>query len=406
MTTYITSQENVLQVSIVKRMRIGITSGLVGGFAIFFVIFIIDFHLGQIPGTFYKTMGFPIGLEGISATLFGLISHMVTAALIGAVFCICSGLHPKLELSNINKGTFAGGTTGIVVYLCFFIPITLLIIQPLIQQGTQNELGLIATISNIESVHLIQNMTLIVLGALIIHVLFGVIMGFTAMLSMEQETKKPSFFKGKTTTTLTLVIIVGTICIGIFYWIIADYTPKTQQNELTEELSKIKTNLTYAKFIDMSESDRLAIITQMPIYSKELILNEAEKFNQTIDEDMSDIIHNIESPNDLKFLQSAQISGVKGNDAHGKALIVSNGHATYLRLEEFTLIPGIDQHIYLTKFGDVANGMDVGKLKANKGSQNYQISGIDSNKYNQMIVYSKSFDMYYASAKFTKIGLN
>ena len=405
MSTYITNQENLLQVSIVKRMRIGITSGLVGGFAIFFVIFIIDFHLGQIPGTFYKMIGFPIELEGISATLFGLISHMVTAALIGAVFCVCSGLHPKLELSNINKGTFAGGVTGVVVYLCFFIPITLLVIQPLIEQGTQNELGLIATISNIESVYLIQNMNLIVLGAMIIHVLFGVIMGFTAMLSMDQETKKPSFFKGKTMTTLTLVIIAGTIGMGIFYGIIADYTPEIQQNELTEELSKIKTNLTYAKFIDMSESDRLAIITQMSTNSKELILDEAEKFDKTIDEDMSDIIHNMESPNDLKFLQSAQISGVKGNDAHGKALIVSNGHTTFLRLEEFALIPGIDQHIYLTKF-DVANGIDIGKLKANKGSQNYQIQGIDSSEYNQMIVYSKPFDMYYASAKFAKIGLN
>ena len=406
LNTYITDQENVLHISTAKRIRIGITSGLVGGSAIFFAIFIIDFHLGQVPGTFYKTVGFPIGLEGISATLFGLISHMITAALIGAVFCFCSGLHPKLELSNINKGTFAGGTTGIVVYLCFFIPITLLVIQPLIEQGTQNELGLIATVSNIESVHLIQNMNLIVLGALIIHLLFGVIMGFTATLSMDQETKKPSFFKGKTMTTLTLVIIAGTISMGMFYGIIADYTPDMQQNELTEELSKIETNLTYSEFIDMSESERLAIITQMSTYSKELTLDEAEKFDKTIDDDMSDIIHNIESPNDLKFLQSAQISGVKGNDAHGKALIVSNGQETYLRLEEFALIPGIDQHIYLTKFGDVVNGIDIGKLKANKGNQNYLIQGIDSSEYNQMIVYSKPFDTYYASAKFAKIGSN
>ncbi|WP_420710224.1 DM13 domain-containing protein [Nitrosopumilus sp.] len=69
-------------------------------------------------------------------------------------------------------------------------------------------------------------------------------------------------------------------------------------------------------------------------------------------------------------------------------------------------MPGIDQHIYLTKFGDVANGIDIGKLKTNKGNQNYPIQGIDSSEYNQMIVYSKPFDTYYASAKFTKIGSN
>lgn len=96
--------------------------------------------MGQIPGTFYKMIGFPIGLEGISATLFGMTSHMATAALIGAVFCICSGLHQRLELNNTTKGMFAGGTTGIVVYFVFFIPITLLVIQPLIEQGMHNDL--------------------------------------------------------------------------------------------------------------------------------------------------------------------------------------------------------------------------------------------------------------------------
>lgn len=408
MSTNTINQENVLYAPIARRIRIGAVSGLVGGFAIFFVIFIIDSHLGQIPGTFYKTVGFPIGLEGISATLFGLVSHMVMAALIGSVFCACSGLHQKLELSNINKGVFAGGTTGIVVYFLFFIPITMLIIQPLIEQGTHNDFGLIATISNIESVHLIQNMNLIVLGALVIHVLFGVIMGLTATLSLEQETKTPYFYKGKALTIITLVIIVGTISIGIFYGIVANHAPSSvvQQNELAEELSKIRTDLTYAKFIDMSEDDHLEIIAQMSSHSRELILNEAKKFDKTIDEDMSEITYNMESPDELKFLQSAQISGVKGNDAQGRALIVSNGHVTYLRLEEFAVTPGIDQHIYLTKFGDITNGMDIGELKANKGSQNYQIKEINPNEYDQMIVYSKPFDMYYASASLAKIGSN
>jgi len=407
LSTNTINQKNILYVSITRRARIGAVSGLVGGFAIFFVIFIIDFHLGLIPGTFYKMVGFPMGLEGISATLFGMVSHMVTAALIGAVFCACSRLHQKLELSNTNKGIFAGGTTGIVVYFIFFIPITLLVIEPLIEQGTQNDLGLIATISNIESVHLIQNMTLIVLGALIIHVLFGVIMGLTATLSMEQETKTPYFYKGKTLTAITLVIIVSTISMGIFYGIVANHTPPAvQQNELAEELSRIRTGLTYAKLIDMSEDDRLAILIQMSTHSRDLVLNEAKKFDKTIDEDINQIAYNMKSPDDLKFLQSAQISGIKGNDAQGKASIVSNGYMTYLRLEEFAVTSGIDQHIYLTKFGDIANGMDVGKLKANKGSQNYQISGINSNEYNQMVVYSKPFDMYYASASLAKMGSN
>ena len=411
MSTNTISQKNTLQILITSRAYTGAVSGLVGGFAIFFVIFIIDFHLGQIPGTFYKMIGFPIGLEGISATLFGMTSHIATAALIGAVFCICSGLHQKLELNNTTKGMFAGGTTGIVVYFLFFIPITMLVIQPLIEQGMHNDLGLIATISNIESVHLMQNMTLIVSGALIIHVLFGVIMGFTATLSMEYSAKTADFHKEKTLKIITLAIIAGTIVIGVFYVMAANQTStlsssEVQQDKLSEELSKIEMGLTYAKFIDMNEDRRLAILAQMSPHSKGLILNEVKKFDKVVDEDMSGITRNLESASDLKFLQSAQISGVKGNDAHGKAMTVSNGYMTYLRLEDFSVTNGIDQHIYLTKNGDITRGIDVGKLKGNKGTQNYSIQGIDPNEYNQIIIYSKPFDMYYASASLTKIGSN
>ena len=410
MSTHSYAEENKLYVSIAKRARIGIVSGLVGGFAIFFMIFIIDFHMGQIPGTFYKTVGFPIGLEGISATLFGMIAHMATAALIGAVFCVCSGLHQKLEISDATRGILAGGITGTVVYLFFFIPITILIMQPLIEQGIHNDLGLIATISNIESVHIIQNMSLIVFGASVVHVLFGVIMGLTTALSLGQESKPTHFSKGRTIRTVTLVIIVGTAVIGIFYGVIANYsssfTPATQQNELTDELSKLEAGLTYAKFLNMNQDERAALFEQMPQYAKSLIVNEAKKYDKLIHEDMSKITQNLESADNLKFLQSAQISGVKGNNAEGKALIVSNGQTEYLRLEDFSVIPGIDQHIYLTKSGDVSHGIDIGMVKANRGSQNYPISGIDSYEYNHLIIYSKTFDMYYASSALAKIGTN
>lgn len=254
-------------------------------------------------------------------------------------------------------------------------------------------------------------MTLIVSGAMIIHVLFGVIMGFTATLSMEHEAKTAYLHKGKILKIITLVIIVGTIVIGIFYGMTANQTSTlnfsaVQQDELSEELSKIEMGLTYAKFIDMNEDRRLAILAQMSPHSKGLVLNEAKKFDKVVDEDMSEITRNLESASDLKFLQSAQISGVKGNDAHGKAVTVSNGYITYLRLEDFSVTNGIDQHVYLTKEGDITRGIDIGKLKGNKGSQNYLIQGINPNEYNQLMIYSKPFDMYYASASLAKIGSN
>lgn len=66
------------------RVKVGTVSGLVGGFAIFLSIFMIDLSLNAGQGAFYKVVGLPLGMSGISATLTGMILHMLTAALVGA----------------------------------------------------------------------------------------------------------------------------------------------------------------------------------------------------------------------------------------------------------------------------------------------------------------------------------
>ncbi len=67
---------------------------------------------------------------------------------------------------------------------------------------------------------------------------------------------------------------------------------------------------------------------------------------------------------------------------------------------------GIGLHVFLTKAGDVSTGYEIGRLKANVGSQNYEITGIDTNEYNILVIYSKSFDIYYASANLPKFDAN
>ncbi len=64
-------------------VKIGTVSGLVGGFAIFLSIFMIDLSLNAGQGTFYKVVGLPLGVSGIPAILVGMILHMLTAALVG-----------------------------------------------------------------------------------------------------------------------------------------------------------------------------------------------------------------------------------------------------------------------------------------------------------------------------------
>src|SRR5574340_871560 len=78
------------------------------------------------------------GLHGISATIFGVLLHILTAATIGVGFSICSSLHPLLHIRRFWKAVFAGGVTGLEVYAIFFMPITLYIMIPTIDAAASN----------------------------------------------------------------------------------------------------------------------------------------------------------------------------------------------------------------------------------------------------------------------------
>ena len=379
------------------RIKIGVAGGLAGGFAVLFSVFAIDSQLGTVPGTFYKVVGLSLGLDGISAIFFGMISHMLTATLIGIIFCYCSGLHPKLELTSYKKGALAGGVSAIVVYVVFFIPITLLIVQPSLEAGIQDESGL-AVLSNIESVKLVKNMNLVIWGALEIHIVFGIIMGIFCAMTIDKAMRETPY---KTVNMLKVVtiIVLGSAALGAYYVIVSEYTPAQATDKVNLQLDKLQKGLNYAKFVDMKEEDQDVLVKQMSSGTREIIIKKARNFGSEINEDMRLITKNLESPNDMKFIKVAKIQGLKGNEVDGKAMIVVTGKLEYLRLEDFFVTNGIGLHVYLTKAGDIDSGYDLGKLKANKGDQNYQIPAINTDEYNIVVVYSKIFDLYYASAK-------
>jgi hypothetical protein len=169
------------QLSFAKRVQIGCVAGLVGGFAIFVSIFVIDLSLGASQGTFYKVVGLPAGITGIYATLFGMILHMLTATLIGTVFGIGSGAHKLLEILSLKKGAIAGIVTSLVVFSAFFMPISTFLIIPLLQSSTA-ELG--------EASQLLASMDLIMISSLELHVVFGIVMGTFFAIAAQHESKK------------------------------------------------------------------------------------------------------------------------------------------------------------------------------------------------------------------------
>ncbi len=179
---------------ICAKAKVGTVAGLVGGFALFVSFFGIDSQLSTQPGTFYMMVGLAVGLHGTAAILFGFISHMLTAVSIGVVFCVVSTLHPRLNLTSTWKGTFAGGITGLQVYVIFFLPITIFIIFPTIDSIASKQTS--STVQELATVSLLKShITMIMYGALVLHLLFGSIMGLFSGMVLRDEYKKKHYLE-------------------------------------------------------------------------------------------------------------------------------------------------------------------------------------------------------------------
>ncbi|HXX05825.1 MAG TPA: hypothetical protein VEJ68_03280 [Candidatus Bathyarchaeia archaeon] len=175
---------------IYQKAKVGTAAGLIGGFAIILSFFVIDSSIGAPLGTFYTMIGLAVGLHGVNALIFGLFVHMLTAVTIGVVFCICSTLHPMLNLTSTWKGTFAGGVTGLEVYAIFFMPITLFIVLPAIRYFAMGSGDTALTINELHMISALKaNLNLIVWGSLALHVLYGSTMGFFSSLMIHEEYK-------------------------------------------------------------------------------------------------------------------------------------------------------------------------------------------------------------------------
>lgn len=174
------------------KAKVGTVAGLVGGFALFVSLFGIDSQLGVAPGTFYMMLGLAVGLHDMPAIVFGFMAHMLTAATIGALFCVCSTLHRALYITSVWKGIFAGGVTGLEVYAIFFIPITLFLMIPTIDSTIIDGSNTVVSAYERGAVTVLRaNLDLIMWGALVLHVLYGSIMGLFSGMILHEDYKIP-----------------------------------------------------------------------------------------------------------------------------------------------------------------------------------------------------------------------
>jgi len=204
----------------------------------------------------------------------------------------------------------------------------------------------------------------------------------------------------KVKSKIIIGIIIAAIAIPLGIYTISPLFINTDINEPLPSLANEKSSIDFAKFTAMTENEKLDAAKKMTVEEKDMIMRTAAEQNTTT----------INEPMAMNIDQSTPQTGLIGNfigvgdgihNAEGlaKILILSTG-SPILRLEDFKSTNGPDVHLYLSNNKQANDFIDLGRLKANIGNQNYQIPlDTDFNKYKYVLIWCQPFSVLFGSAQ-------
>ena len=205
----------------------------------------------------------------------------------------------------------------------------------------------------------------------------------------------------KISITAAIVIIIGA---GAYYLA----SPLFISTEVNEPLptSAVESEA-YQKFITMSEEEKLDNAKQMSPEERDEIMTIASKINNSVNESMNQIKQQQEKTQNTittaSTLRTGSFVGVGDgiHNAEGEAKIIpfQDGDKNILRLENLRVTNGPDLYVYLATDKTTSDFVNVGKLKANNGNQNYEIpAGTDLTKYDTVLIWCRPFSVLFGSA--------
>ena len=203
-----------------------------------------------------------------------------------------------------------------------------------------------------------------------------------------------------------IIIIVG---VSAFYLASPLFISTEIDEPLPEgaELSPPSNQL--QEFIAMNEEERIEAGNRMGEQERNQIMLEFARMNTSIDESMTQINQSLleqqtsqtgNETSDLLLTGSFVGVGDGIHDAQGIAKVIPiEGGGNVLRLEDLVVTNGPDLYVYLSTDKSASDFVDVGRLKANIGNQNYPIpAGTDMTKYDTVLIWCRAFSVLFGSA--------
>lgn len=182
--------------------------------------------------------------------------------------------------------------------------------------------------------------------------------------------------------------------------------PKTT-SPTTNNINQKAASQEYQKFISMNQQDIMNTAKQMNQNQKNMIMIGAAQVNNTVNENIAPAVesNNLQTNKSSTGFIIRTGSFVGAGDGFHNAegivmLIPLKDRSNILRLESFKSTNGPDVHIYLSTDKTISDSIDLGKLKANNGNQNYDIPiGTNLPKYKIVLIWCKPFSVLFGSAE-------
>jgi hypothetical protein len=161
-----------------KGVKYGAFAGFIATLLIALAIAAAGLAFGFQMGTFYSVIGISLGLNNIvNAAYVGFGLHLLIGTLLGIVLGAIGIRWKKIRMLIPYKSSLFGVGAGVVIWLILFLPITSLLIQPSIQRIVI--ILAIAWQKAILAEQLSHSITNIALIAIVFHVIWGAIFGFS-----------------------------------------------------------------------------------------------------------------------------------------------------------------------------------------------------------------------------------
>jgi lipopolysaccharide export LptBFGC system permease protein LptF len=210
----------------------------------------------------------------------------------------------------------------------------------------------------------------------------------------------------KNKTKIIIGIIIAAIAVPLGIYTISPLFINTEINEPLPPLSS-ESSIGFKKFMAMTEDEKINAAKNMTVEEKDTIMKMAAEQDTTINETMNttmDISQNREENKNLIIGDFVGVNdGIHNAEGKAKILALSDG-SQILRLEDFKSTNGPDVHLYLSTDKQASDFIDLGRLKANNGNQNYQIPiNADFNKYKYVLIWCQPFSVLFGSAQLSSV---